>query len=171
MQGKARRCWGTWMAYGAACVLVMAGIGVYGMWNAVHAQDTPDLTIRVATYEPQTVFSQSHLQNELLQSSQRISAAMEQAQQQGDQDAMQQLQLQFRSEQERIVGEFEDGLKEIMPAIAREEGLQLVAVDVIYQQDNVQTRDITQDVVQKMNANAPEGSAPAPPQPQLQLQQ
>lgn len=129
-----------------AGAVALGGVAAIAVDTAqpVHAQADSD--IRVGVYDPQAVFNQTPLQEELLRTRDQISGQMQQAQQQGDQESMQQLQAEFQAEQSRIVGAFEQELERVLPGLAEERDITVVAVDVVYTADRVAVDDLTGDL-------------------------
>jgi glutamine synthetase adenylyltransferase len=153
-----------------ACVLV-AGLAIHASQNQAHAQQANEGEVRLATYDPQTVFSQSPMQQQLAQKGEEIGAAMQQAQQQGDQQAMQQLQAQFQQEQQQIFHQFEQAIRQIAPSVAEEEGVQVIAADIVYSAGALETTDVSTQLAEGMEALVPDqGVGQQLQQPQQQQQ-
>ena len=117
------------------------------------AQNTgeADEAMIVGTYNPQQVAMQSGLQQKMQGEMAGLQQRMQAAQQEGDQAAMQQIQGEAGQIQERIVGEFESDLDEAMPGVAEEAGVKIIAVEVSYTADDIETKDVTNALIAELN--------------------
>lgn len=117
------------------------------------AQNTgnADEAMVVGTYDPQAVAMQSGLQQKMQAEMGGLQQRMQTAQQEGDQAAMQEIQSEAGQIQERIVGEFESDLDGVMPGVAEEVGVKIIAVEVSYTADEVETKDVTDALIAELN--------------------
>jgi len=142
---------------GLACAATFAVLASLGTGQA-------DDVLAVGTYSVEDVAAQSGLQQQMQQEMSGLQIRMQEAQQEGDQAAMQQIQTEAGQIQERIVADFENSLDAAMPAVAEKAGVKIIAADVSYAADDVETRDVTNDIIAEMNG----GAAPTPDIPGLQ---
>lgn len=115
----------------------------------------------IGTYQPSQVAQSVGFQQRMMQKMQGLQARMQQAQEEGDQEAMQQIQSEAQQAQQDATNELLADIEAVMPQVAGETGVQVVAVNVTYTADGVTTKDITQDIVNAMSAE--EESAQAAP--------
>ena len=126
----------------------------------------------IGIYNPEAAFQQYHGIQELIALSQRVQQEAQQAQAEGDQQRLMQLQQQMQQERMRVINQFQEDVRRVAPDVAQEQGLQLVAVEVAYVAEEFgEPKDITQEMVDKINEDAPEqeqpaGSTPGGPAPQ-----
>ncbi len=106
-----------------------------------------DIALTVGTYDAETVFQSHPAQSELSSAMQSAQMQMQQAQQTGNQQQMQQIQMEHQQTRGRLIGEFEDDIAEAMPDIAKSTGVNVAAMEVMYTADDVETKDITSDLV------------------------
>ena len=110
-----------------------------------------DEALIVGTYNPQTVAMQSGLQQKMQAEMAGLQQRMQVAQQEGNQAAMQEIQGEAGQIQERLVGEFESDLDKAMPGVAEEAGVKIIAVEVSYTADEVETKDVTNALIAELN--------------------
>jgi Skp family chaperone for outer membrane proteins len=137
--------------------LAATGIGVLGLATghltaqvpppppeeAPPAETSPEPEILVGTYRPQVAFQEHPAQKELQKFTEDIQPEMRQAQEEGDQRKMQQIQQQYEQARRRAVDEFQSDVDEAMPGAAENAGVKVVAMNVVYADDDVGTKDIT----------------------------
>ena len=140
-------------------VAIAAMLGVLATQPMVKAQDEGAVDIVVGSYNPQSVAQQVGLEQKLMAEMGTLQERMQAAQQQGDQQAMQEIQMEAQQIQQGIIGEFESDLDAAMAGIAGEAGVQMIAVEVSWTAPGVETVDLTQEFVDAMGGAAP---APAP---------
>jgi Skp family chaperone for outer membrane proteins len=150
--------------------LVLSGIALAAvaglvLTQGVTAQQAGTPPVVVGTYQPQQVAEQSPAQAKLSQRVQGLQAEMQQAQQAGDQTELQRLQAQAQQAQQDAAAEFQSAINSAMPGVAESAGAQIIAVEVAYTAPNVQTVDVTQQIIREMQSDT-EPELVAPPQPQ-----
>jgi hypothetical protein len=126
-----------------------------------------DEALVVGTYDIDQVAMQSGLQQKVQMEMAGLQQRMQEAQQEGDQAAMQQIQAEAGQIQERIIGEFEDSLDGVMPSVAASSGAKVIAADVTYTAPGIEVKDVTSAVIEEMNggeAAAPSIAIPGLPQ-------
>lgn len=101
----------------------------------------------------------------MMQQMQGLQQRMAQAQQTGDQQAMQQIQAEAQQIQQDLQGQFVSAIEDTMATVAEETGVQVIAVQVDYTAPGVTTQDVTQSIIDHMDiegapaaGEAPEGS-------------
>ena len=149
---------GHFVAGVAVGAVAAAMIGAGGL--AVAQMDRDNDRVRVGTYTPQTAFSQYHQAEGLQRRAQEIQLAMQEAQEQGDQQRMIELQAemqQMQMAQQQVVERFLDDVEKAVPEIAREAGVSVFAVEIVYTSDEVgEPVDLTRELVEHINNNADE---------------
>jgi Skp family chaperone for outer membrane proteins len=136
----------------AASVLVGVAATQDDHDDAAHANDT----IKIASFDPQLVFQQYHGLNELVALSQRLEAEAQQAQIDGNQQRLMELNNEMQQGQMRIVNQFQEDIDRIVPEIAKAHHIDLVALEVVYASDKFsEAQDITTQVIEALNAEAP----------------
>ncbi len=111
------------------------------------APEKPQGTFQVGTYDPQAAFQQHPAQEELEQASQTAQAQMQAAQQEGDQQKLQQIQQQFEQTRGQVIEKFYRDVNQTMPTAAKAADVKVVAVEVSYTANDVETRDITPQLI------------------------
>ncbi|MBD3297828.1 MAG: hypothetical protein GF341_04165 [candidate division Zixibacteria bacterium] len=117
-----------------------------------------DVSLTVGTYDAETVFQSHPAQSELSSAMQSAQMKMQQAQQTGNQQQMQQIQMEHQQTRGRLIGEFEDDIAAAIPDIAKSAGVNVAAMQVMYTADDVETKDITSDLVAAIGEGDAEGA-------------
>jgi len=134
---------------GTVAAVALATV-VLGGWvvRSSHAQmDQADAAMAVGVYQPQAVFNEHPVREEMIGELERVQLQMQQAQQAGDTQRIMELQSQMEQKQQEVVERFQQDLNRVMPRVAEEAGVKVVAVQVAYVADDVQTKDVTQQVI------------------------
>lgn len=127
--------------------------------------------LRVGTYDPQSVLEQHPAHEELWQTAQSTQSEMQKAQQEENYEKVQQLQQEYQQKRNQILDDFEADIDEALPEVAEDTGVQVVALEVVYTGDEVQTQDITPDLVEELNDNQEDTQEDgAPVSPELQFE-
>ncbi|TVQ59236.1 MAG: hypothetical protein EA379_11495 [Phycisphaerales bacterium] len=136
-------------------------IGVGGMAFAQTQRAQPverDAQVRVGTYTPQTAFSQYRGADAINERAERLQIEMQEAQQGGDQQRMMELQSemqQLQMAQQQIVERFFAEVERAVPEVAREAGVSVFAVEIVYTAAELgEPMDLTPQVVERINKNA-----------------
>lgn len=140
-----------------AAVLTLA-LGIFALQPGVQAQEAGDGLV-VGTYQPNEIAQAVGFQQKMMQKMEGLQARMQQAQQEGDQEAMQQIQTEAQQAQQEATDELLADIEAVMPRVAEQTGVRIVAVDVAYTAEDVTTKDITQDIVNAMSGAATEGES------------
>lgn len=137
----------------AACGLALA-LFAGGFSQAAATQDDHD-TMRLGTYEPQRAFQQYHGMQDFNQQMQRLQQQAQEAQQQGDQQRMMQIQQEMQQLQNQVVEQFHSDVENVIPKVAENAGVQLVAIDIVYAADDLgEPHDLTDQLIQQVNEEA-----------------
>lgn len=138
------------LAAGAALV---AAVGIAaGLTLAPDHHENGKLAI--GTYEPQQVFDNYHRTVDFFEYLEEIQAEAMQAQQAGDQDRLMELEAQFQQRQQDLMEHFEAAVERTMPAIAESEEVKLIALEVVYASDEIEQRDLTTEILTKLNEDS-----------------
>jgi len=108
-------------------------------------QDT-DSAVTVGVYDQQALFDQYPGSDELIQYYQDVQQQMQAAQQSGDQQKLQQLQQSIQQKRQEILTNFQQAVDEAVPEVARSVGVKVVAMEVIYTAEDVQTTNLTRSL-------------------------
>lgn len=140
-------------------VLAFSTIAVAAVLTAFMAQNTTQAQeeasgIIVGTYEPQRVAEQYGINEKLMEGMTGLQQRMQAAQQTGDQQEMQQIQAEAQQVQNDVIGEFEKEVEAVLPSVAEETGADIIAVQVAYVAEGIETKDVTNEVIAEMNGGA-----------------
>jgi len=125
------------------------------------AAQTPDENEKMAlgTYQPQLAFQQYHGMQEFNQRLQEMQRQLQEAQQQGDQQRTMELQQQMQQLQGQVVEQFYADVEEVVPDVAEDAGVELVALEIVYAGDRFdEPKDITDELISKVNEAAGAGA-------------
>ncbi len=140
----------TRLAAGAALV---AAVGIAaGLTLAPDHHGEGKMTI--GTYEPQQVFDNYHRTVEFFEYLEQIQAEAMEAQQTGDQDRLMELEMQFQQRQQELMERFEAAVERTMPTVASDQNVQLIALEIVYSSDEIDEKDLTTEILEKLNQNA-----------------
>lgn len=120
-------------------------VGVLAGGDAVQANAADGL--KVGTYSPQDAFEQYPARTDMVEQIQAAQQKMQQAQQDGDQQTLMQVQQEIEQLQQDTIQSFYKEVEEALPEIAAEQGVKVVAMEVVYTSDDVQSSDLTDQVV------------------------
>lgn len=127
--------------------------------EAQPAQD--EARIQVGTYDLQYVFRGYPVDEQATEQLSQARNVMLQAHQEGDQQAMMQAQQQMQQHRQQIIQQFEQAVEQALPEVVEQTGVDLVALRVVYQDEDVRTVDIGDALIEAMGGELPE------PQPQM----
>lgn len=111
-----------------------------------------DGEIGVGIFNPEAIWQAWEGRSTAEVEHQQLQMEMQQAQQSGDQAAMMQAAQKMERAQQELMQSFMSAIEEAAPAIAEEAGLDVVAGEIFYGADAVAEREISQQLVVKMNA-------------------
>lgn len=133
-----------------AAVALVAFAGAFLMDSDLHAQGEEGSGLVVGTYQPQQIAQATNLQQKMMQEMQGLQQRAQQAQQSGDQAEMQKIQQEAQQIQQDAADQFRTDLEGVMPQVAEQTGVQVIATEVTYTADGVTTKDITQAIIDAM---------------------
>lgn len=123
--------------------------------KAQSASDKQNQTVRVGTYEPQKAFNNYYGYDEMNQEMQQLQGEMQQAQQEGDRQRLQQLQQRMQQLQDETIQQFYDDVENAVPEVAKDSGVSIVAVEILYTEDQVEEpKNLTDPIIEKINEGA-----------------
>lgn len=137
----------------ALAALLLGGLFVAG---AAQAQD-----ISIGTYDPQQVATAAGVQQMMMERMSGLQQRAQAAQQSGDQAAMQQIQQEAQQIQQEVFETFSTDVESVLPGVADETGVSVIATEVGFTAEGVTTVDVTEQVVaalQAMKGGATESS-------------
>lgn len=105
--------------------------------------------LKIGTYNPQAVFDQHPLKDKLMKQYGTIQKATQKAQKEGDQQKVMKLQQQFEQQRNQIIEKFHSDVDKAIPAIAKKNGIKVIALEISYTADDIATKNVTK---QLMNA-------------------
>lgn len=112
----------------------------------------------VGTYNPQKVFQQYPGREKLMKLHQEAQSEMQGEQ---DQEKAQKLQQELQQEQQKIIGEFQDEVKDKLPGVADEAGVKVIAMEVQYTDDDIASQDLTDAVIEAIGGDPDAAQEPA----------
>ncbi len=151
---------------------VTTAIAMFAGLLSAQAQDAPEKpqsALHVGTYDLQAAFQQHPAQKELEKASQAAQAQMQAAQQEGDQRKVQQIQQQFEQTRGQVVDKFHRDVNEAMPTAAKSADVKVAAAEVSYTAREVETKDITPQLIAAFDRPQEDAPADAPEKPQSAL--
>lgn len=147
---------GTATAIGLVTAVVMvighvtAEAQVRGREGAERPPQQRDAPLQVGTYDAEAAFQAHPAQQQMEQALNTAQTQMQRAQQQGDQQQMQQIQQQFEQSREQAIQQFQQDVSRVLPTVAADVGVQVVAMEIAYKADHVKTVDITPGLTQAL---------------------
>lgn len=119
----------------------------------VEVDEGKTASLEIGTYDVEEAFQAHPAQEELSQALGMAQARMQQAQQEGDQQKMQQVQQQYEETHGQVIGKFEEDVADAMPVAAEAAGVKVAAQKVVYAASEVQSKDITPQLIKALNGN------------------
>lgn len=128
--------------------IVVLAVALVGHLNAQIGVETPQNadsndTTPVGTYSVQEAFAAHPASKKLDQALAEAQTGMEKAQQEGNQQQMQQIQQKYEQTRSQAVETFREDVAEALPEVAREAGVKVVALDIVYTAEGVRTKNLT----------------------------
>ena len=108
----------------------------------------------VGVYQRQKVFSSYPGRQQLVNRMRTLQGKVRKAQQNGNQQKMRQAQKNFRAERTRMLKKYQSDVQKVMPAVARDTGVELIVTSVVYSGKDVKTKDVTKQIIGQLSANA-----------------
>lgn len=136
--------------------------------NQEDRQDAPqeDAEVIVGTYDTEVAFQEHPAYEELMKALTDAQTGMQEAQEEGNQEKSQQVQQRYDQIRTQIIEEFRRDVEEAVPEAAEQAGVKVVAIEVVYKDDDVRTKDITKNIVESFGdqEEPEEGGMPQLPQ-------
>lgn len=129
------------------------------------ANNAPQPALEVGTYNANAAFDKHPARQEVLKAFQTAQAQIQQAQEQGDQEQLQAVQQQYEKQREQIIEAFQQDVNKALPAAAQAAGVKVVALQVVYTDDDVAVRDVTPQLVNALSAETEQQQNALPPAP------
>lgn len=148
---------------GLAIAVAIAALGLTAISSQGWAQQggEAEAQVRVGTYNPEQVFNAYPERERLMSQLTELQGQMQRAQQEQDQQQMMQLQQQMQQRQQEAIEQFENDVAATLPDVADEAQLDLVAIEVVWNREGVQSQDVTDEIIEGF------GGEPVPQQPQF----
>jgi len=143
----------------ALALVAVAAVAI----NTARGQAADEAGLTVGTYDPQQAFQQYPGREQLMAQMQQLQQQFMQAQQQNDTATAQNVQQQVQRLQQTAVRDFQQAVQKVMPKVAQEAGTQIIALQVAYKSPDVQVKDVTATVVEKLKAKGGGGAQPQQP--------
>ncbi len=132
-----------WFAPTAIAALAVAAVVTFGTQRDADAQAGGGIT--VGTYDQEAIFMQHPANQELQDFYQQVQQQMQEAGQQDPQQA-QQIRQQIETKRQEVIRDFQSSINEALPGVAEDAGVQVVALQVVYSADNIETTDLTEEL-------------------------
>lgn len=120
---------------------------------------------QVGTYDLEQVFQTYPGRQELMEAFQEAQPQMAEAQQEGNHQRMQQIQQQLQQKQQEVIDKFYEDVEEQLPGIAEAANVQVVALEVAWTAEGIDTLDLTGQVVEALGGEVEEEPM-LPPMPE-----
>lgn len=131
--------------------------------------EPPETSASIGTYQPQAAFEAYPPREEMLKNMQQIQVQMQEAQQAQDAERTAALQQQAQQMQNATINRFYKDVERVLPDIAEESNLEVIALQVVYRDPGVAVQDVTAEVAEALQADeAASGERPVVPYPQNQ---
>lgn len=130
----------------AAAILLAGHYSAQAQGQPVNVPPDKD-AFKIGTYDKMQAFQKHPAQAELKKIERQANTDMQKAQKQGDQQKMREAQQQYQQKRQQVLQKFEQDVSEAVPEIAKEAGLEAVALDVVYTKNDVKTKDITPELI------------------------
>ena len=142
-------------------VCAASALGLLLTQDATRAEEKAAIT--VGTFEPGLVAQQTGLQQKVMEQMGVLQERMQAAQQSGNQEEMKKIQGEAQTIQQNAVAEFEAAIDKALPEVAKAAGVQLIAIDIAFMAEGIETKDLTAEVVAKLGGEAPQPEISFPP--------
>jgi len=129
----------------------LAAVAFVGLPTQAQQQGQGDDSITVGTVQAQQVYQNYDGRQQMMQQIRQIQQEARQAQQNGNQQQARQKQQQMQQKQQEIMQKFRSNMEKATQQVAEDQDIDLVAQQVSYASDRVQTQDITEPVTQALN--------------------
>lgn len=148
----------------AGCVFLTLLALTVGPLGAQEAGQQSETTMNVGTYDMQAAFEQHPAQKELQQLMNSLQAKAEQAQgEEGGAAELQRLQAQYNEKRTQVIQQFHVDVEKVVPDAAKEAGVSVVAVELIYKGNDVNVKDITSEIIKRFKEDDTGDQGETPP--------
>ncbi len=146
-------------------VVAIAALAITLVQPDARADQHAEGITQVGTYNIEQVFQTYPGRQELMEAFQEAQPQMAEAQQEGDHQKMQQIQEQLQQKQQEVIDKFHDDVEEQLPGIAGEANVQVVALEIAWAAEGIDTVDLTEQVVEALGGEVEEEPM-LPPMPE-----
>jgi Skp family chaperone for outer membrane proteins len=133
--------------------LAITSLGQLRAQNQSGSDGNASKVAQVGTYDRQKAFRQYPGRKDLMDAFTSARSQMSKAQQEGNQKKIKEIQQNLQKKQTEIVKKFQKDVKKALPDVADKAKVKVVAVDVVYTADDVNTKDITSDIVKAIGGD------------------
>ncbi len=113
--------------------------------------------LNIGTYNTDEVYKEHPAQKQLEDTLQSARKQMQRAQEENDQQKMQQIQQEYQNAYQQAVKQVQQDISRVMPEAAKDAGVKVVAMTIVYKDDNVKTTDITPQLVKAIKEDQKDG--------------
>jgi hypothetical protein len=99
--------------------------------------------LQIGTCQPRRAFNMYYGTQNLRKQIQKLQSEEEMSQEQ--------LQQTMQEEQQQLIQQFQRDLKQVMPQLAQDANVPVIAIQVVYRKPSVEIKDLTADLIKKMN--------------------
>jgi Skp family chaperone for outer membrane proteins len=149
------------------CAVAGLAMLATGLATAEEPAGGDDAEITVGTYDMRAIFSAYDGRQAFMKRAQEIQRQAQAAQQAGDRQKLQQLQQQMQQEQQKMGAQLQQDIDDVIADVAKEQGVDIVAPEVLYSVPSVSTKNVTQAIIAELNGGTgSSGSGAAQSQPE-----
>ena len=102
----------------------------------------------IGTYDTQIAFQKYPLQETLMEKVTSLRVSIQEAEDEGNYEKVQQLRQKYEEERIRILEKFQKDIRDALPEVAEDTGVKVIAVEFAYIDEDVKTVDITPHLVE-----------------------
>jgi len=139
------------IAVAAIAVVALAVTSFAGLQAQDNGKDAK--VAQVGTYDMQMAFQQYPGREELMKTYQSVRSEMSKAQKEGDQKKAKEIQQKLQKKQQEIIEKFRSDVEKAVPKVAKSTGVKVVAMQVVYTAEGINTKDITPQIVEKIGGD------------------
>jgi len=99
--------------------------------------------LQIGTYNPQQVFNMYYGTQNLRKQIQQLQTENKMTQEQ--------LQQMVKQEEQQLIQQFQNDLRKVIPQLAKDANVPIIAVQVVYRQPSVEIKDLTAKLVNNIN--------------------
>lgn len=138
----------------AALAIAAAGMSFAQSDEQTDQQSTQAQEIRIGSYEHERAFQEFHETAKFREYAEGIEAEFMRAVEANDQQKVMMIQIEAQQRQQELMLSFENKVAEVMPDVARENNLNVVALEIVYYDPEIDPIDVTNAVIEKINEGA-----------------